>query len=492
MIDVIPQRRQRLYLAFILVLGLVLRLVKLGGQSFSYDEVYSSSLSAKSLGVVATRFCQTPALYHILLHFWLYLGRSDVIIRLLSVLLGMASLWVVYLLGKELLDAKHGLVGAFLLSISPYHIWYSQDARMYSLLVLLSSASMVFFIKFLRGKRGWPSVWWVLTTVLSIYTHYYAAFVLFAQATFYLIFLRKYRSLARPFGRALGAMAILVLPIFFLLSGGRFAQVLSEGAGANPFHIFSVPYTFFAFSLGFSYGPSVAELHWSTSLATVRPYLTLVLPAALLFSALFVLGLLSLWRERKRWILVLLYLLLPILGTCLISLIWPQVSYNVRYASSALSAYVIVLARGLLAPRNRMIRWGLMILVVIFSFVSINNHYHQQKYAKANYRWAAQFVSQNSQEGDVILATAFRAFKYYYRGPLVVHHLLWSPAFYRQMIAKGVRGFRRSWLVMSREWVADPEGKMKGYMRMTYPAVMETTFSNIYVGLFDLTATRED
>jgi mannosyltransferase len=493
MADDIARRHGNVLLALILVLATILRLVRLGSQSFSYDEVYSAILSAKSLAVVATRFGQTPTLFHILLHFWLHLGRSDAMIRLLPLLFGIASLWVVYLLGKKLMDVRHGLLCSFLLAISPFHIWYSQDARMYSLLILLSTASTLFFVKFLQEKSGWPKIWWVVTTGLAIYTHYYATFLLFCQGAFFFLFLNKYRPLMRRFGYSLGIMVVVILPIFFLyFSVGRHGVLLAEGAGGNPLQIFSLPYTFFAFSLGYSYGPSVAELHWLTSLAALRPYLIQLVPAALLFSVIFALGLRSLWRERERLVFILLYLMVPIAGGCLVSLVWPQISYNVRYISIALPPYGLILTRGLLAPRNRTIRWVLTGLVVVVTLYSVHNYYYQDKYAKARYRWAAQYVSTHAEEGDIILAAPLKPFTYYYPGPLTVHTALWSPTFYRKMIAARIRGSQRAWLVMGREWDRDPEGKMKSYMNSKFPTVIETTYTNLYMGLFDMTSNHGD
>jgi uncharacterized membrane protein len=493
MIETISRKKQNIYLWFILALGTVLRLIRLGSQSFWYDEVYSANLSAKSLQAVIPRFGQTPTLYHILLHFWLFLGRSDTMIRLLSVLFGVVALWVIYLLGRNFLDARHGLLCSFLLAISPFHIWYSQEARMYTLLILLSMVSVFFFLKFLQGQRGWPTVWWVVTSGLAIYTHYYAAFILFFQVIFFSVFHKKYRSLWRRFCYVLGYTAVIVLPIFILFFfGGRYASICAEGAGGNPVQIFSIPYTFFTFSLGFSYGQSVVELHRLATLVTVWPYGMLILPATLLFSVIIVIGLRSLWREREKFILVLLYLLVPMLGACLISMLWPQFSYNVRYVSMAVPAYIIILARGLLAPRRRIFKYSLLVLVLILTLFSLYNHYCRDKYAKEDYRSAAQFVSVNSEEGDIVLAPHLMSFEYYYHGPVLARSIIWSPKFYRQMIHRRVRGFHRVWFVLSREWGVDPDGKMRDYMRDTFPTVIETTFANLYLGLFDLSATQKN
>jgi len=364
---------------------------------------------------------------------------------------------------------------------------------MYSLLILLSAASALYFVKFLQEQRGRPGVWWAVTMGLAIYTHYYAIFVLLCQVAFFFIFLKTYRPVIRRFGYSLGIVAIMVLPIvYLLLGGGRYVVFLTQGAGGNPLQVFSVPYTFFAFSLGFSYGPSVAELHWSASLSTLRPYLSQILPVALLFAAIFALGLRSLWRDRERLVFILLYLITPIVGGCLVSLVWPQISYNVRYASVALPAYGLILTRGLLAPRRGIIRWGLMGVVVVVTLYSVHGHYFQDRHAKARYRWAAQYISAHSEDGDVILAAPLKPFTYYYQGPLTVHTAFWSPSFHEKMIAARVQGHQRAWLVLGRPWLMDPEGKLKDYMKRTFPTVIETSFTNLYGGLYDMTSTQGD
>lgn len=364
---------------------------------------------------------------------------------------------------------------------------------MYSLLILLSTASVLFFIRFLQQRRGCPGVWWILTTALALYTHYYAAFILLFQVGFVLFSWRQYRSRWSQFALALAAMAVMVVPIFLLLfPGGRYAALCAEGAGNNPLQVFSIPYTFFVFSLGFSYGPSIAELHMSTSLATVRPYLLQLVPAILLFTTGFIVGLRSLWHQGKRLIFLLLYLIVPIVGASLFALMLPQLSYNVRYVSMTLPAYSLLLARGLLSPKRRMVRWALLVGLLIFTFVSIHNYYYQDKYAKENYRLAAQIVTADSRAGDVILVTHLRPFEYYYKGDVATRNLFWSPRIHRHMIRRRIGNSQRVWLVMARDWASDPQGKLRDYMRSTYPAVRETTLANLYLGLYDLSSTQRN
>jgi len=483
----VTTKRHGVLLALILLLGAVLRLFRLSSQSFWWDEVYSASLSAQDLGTVLPRFGQTPAFYHVLLHFWQYLGRGDGTIRLLSVLFGVATLWVVYRLGRELLDSTQGLMCAFLIAVSPFHIWYSQEARMYSLLILLCTAATLFFVRFLKQSPGWPGLWWALMTALGLYTHYYALFVLGFQLLFLIIYRRRYRSLWPRVFWALLAVVLLVVPILLLFfPGGRYAMVCAEGAGRNPLRPFSVPYTFFALSLGFSFGPSVTELHHLAGWPTIRPYLGHILLAGALYTVLFLMGLRSLWSDRRRLSFLLLYLFVPIASACITVLFLPQLSYNVRYVSMVLPAYGFLMAGGLLVPARRLIRWGLLALVLVLVSISLYHYYADARYHKEDFRLAVEIISRHEQPGDVILATHLRPIKYYYHGDLAIHNLLWSPGFYRRMIDVRLQRYRRSWVLISRSWVSDPEDKMIEHMRGKYTAVRETTFTGLYLGLFDL------
>jgi uncharacterized membrane protein len=405
----------------------------------------------------------------------------------------MITIWLVYRLGIKLSNDTLGLWAAFLLAVSPFHIWYSQEVRMYGLLILLCTSSMYLFHRLTHKQSIWMVIGWIFTTALALYTHYYAVFIVCTQFIYGLLIWRSQKIQWPRVIMALVVLAALILPILIILfPGGRYAAVCAEGAGRNPITFFSIPYTFFAFSLGFSYGPSLAELHHSSSFATLRPYGLPLILGALLFATLFFLGLSSLRRNREAFLFLLLNLCIPIAGACLAALVLPQLSYNVRYVSMALPAYLFILAMGLTSLSLGHLRWFLLVGILICVFVSLNNYYFVDRYAKENYRLAAEIIEQNGCNGDVVLVTHLQPFRYYYDGDLTVHNLLWTPAFYRKLMAGQIRGFQRAWLVMSREWGADPQGKMKDFIRNNFPAVTETTFANIYLGLFELNARRTD
>jgi len=134
----------------ILLLGAILRIISLN-QSFWLDEA-TSALVVKDLNIVEilTKFSPAdfhPPLYYLLLKIWtIPFGISEISTRLLSVSIGLVTIWIVYLLGKRILNQNLGVTAAILMAVAPLHIYYSQEARMYALETFLVCLSAYFFL----------------------------------------------------------------------------------------------------------------------------------------------------------------------------------------------------------------------------------------------------------------------------------------------------------------------------------------------------------
>jgi 4-amino-4-deoxy-L-arabinose transferase-like glycosyltransferase len=179
----------------------------LGRQSYWYDEVVTVNLLHLRLrgllhGIRASE--STPPLYYVVAWFWARpFGTGEVGLRLLSAFTGIATVPVVYLCGRALVSVRVGLAAATLAAVSPVLIWYSQEARAYSLFVLLSAFSFLFFL-WSRRVASWRNLLlWSASSSLALMTHYFAIFLVLAEAAwlFALIGVRK-----RTFV-ALGAVA---------------------------------------------------------------------------------------------------------------------------------------------------------------------------------------------------------------------------------------------------------------------------------------------
>ena len=146
------QGRYKQAALFILILTVSagLRLYHLGFESIWLDEGYTIRFASYDLKRIFFLQDTSPPLYYILMHYWIRLfGESEFSIRLPSLLFGILAIIMIYRLGSAIFDREAALIGSLLLGLSVFHLAHSQDARSYSLAVLMSLASMYYFLRVL-------------------------------------------------------------------------------------------------------------------------------------------------------------------------------------------------------------------------------------------------------------------------------------------------------------------------------------------------------
>ena len=205
-----------LLLLVILAVAAGVRFYDLGNQSLWSDEGNSAAMATRSLGQIMSAAAHDiqPPLYYFLLHIWAQLfGYSETALRALSAILGLLLVAVAAELGRRLYSESTGLAIAFITALAPFQVYYSQEARMYMLLALLTTTSFLFFWCFLAGemallsrpvedsdpaptcaRRAWrwfpPSgVGMLLIWIAGLYTHYFFPLVIFINTVLYLCWL---------------------------------------------------------------------------------------------------------------------------------------------------------------------------------------------------------------------------------------------------------------------------------------------------------------
>jgi mannosyltransferase len=173
--------RQMLGVVTLTVAAAIVRFATLTSQSFWYDEAVTARLVHKSLIEMLRTIPQSetaPPLYYLIAWPWArVVGSGDFALRSLSALTGTVTVPVAYAAGRHLVSRRAGLALAALAAFSPILVWYSQEARAYSLLVLLSSLSFLFFVRaWHEPTRAWL-VCWSISSTLAITTYYFAAFL---------------------------------------------------------------------------------------------------------------------------------------------------------------------------------------------------------------------------------------------------------------------------------------------------------------------------
>ena len=168
------------------VLAAAIRFYRLGNQGFWYDESISALLVHFPPGQMfhlLPRSESTPPLYYCIAWVWVRVfGDGEAGLRSLSAVAGVVTVPVVYALGVRLASVRAGLIAAAIAACNPLLIWYSQEARAYQLVVLLSAASLLAFTYVLERPGPRPVAAWAIVSALALTTEYYAILVVVPEA----------------------------------------------------------------------------------------------------------------------------------------------------------------------------------------------------------------------------------------------------------------------------------------------------------------------
>jgi mannosyltransferase len=189
--------------ALVVVAGLVglaaaLRFYGIGHQGFWFDEANTAQLvrfsPGKMLGLIPQSE-STPPLYYCVAWVWARVfGDHEAGLRSLSAVVGVLVVPVAYAVGARLISRRAGVIAAALTACNPLLIWYSQEARSYSMLVLLTALSLLAFVWARDAPTPRVLTAWVLAAGLGLATHYFAAIVVVPEAVWLLVVHRRRRA----------------------------------------------------------------------------------------------------------------------------------------------------------------------------------------------------------------------------------------------------------------------------------------------------------
>jgi 4-amino-4-deoxy-L-arabinose transferase-like glycosyltransferase len=194
------------------VAAAALRFTRIGHQSFWLDESYTVDLVQRPFGDMLSGVASdesTPPLYYIVAWLWEKLfGHGEAGLRSLSALFGTLAVPAAWAAAREWFGParapRAGLIAAALVAFNPFFVWYSQEARSYSLLVLMAALTLLFLA---RRSYGW----WALTAAVALLTHYFAAFLLVPEAI-WLLWSQRERAAWLATG-AVAAVGVALIPL---------------------------------------------------------------------------------------------------------------------------------------------------------------------------------------------------------------------------------------------------------------------------------------
>ncbi len=397
--------RTTLYLGAMMLLVIGLSYFFFAGQSLRLDEAQSlwqSSRSPADILTIVSQDVHVP-LYHEILHFWrLYVGDGVVLARMLSLLFYLACIPAMYFLGKLAYSRSVGLLGALLLSISPFMNWYGNEIRMYTLFTLLVILNQYCYIRILKSRRDEPLTWlaYGATALLGVFTHYFFFLNLLGQAIFYFVRPRLFPpGSLRRFLIVAGIVVVTFAPWAWF--------VLSQGQAGNSEPGLAVPSTVDLFSAFSQFLFGFQNDNINTVFLSLWPVTILV-------------ALLSL-RQNKRIVPATEYLLLSVLFSVGIAFgisyaIPVFVSRYLIFTVPALYLLLVSLLGSFTPPVARASRAGLVALMLVMLGVEIMS---PTTPVKEDYRGAVNFIEANATPQDIVLLSApFTIYpvEYYYRG----------------------------------------------------------------------------
>ncbi|MGO9753947.1 MAG: glycosyltransferase family 39 protein [Solirubrobacteraceae bacterium] len=199
----------------ITAIATLLRFSTITSQSFWVDEATTVHEVGLSFGAMLHEIRvneTTPPLYFALAWAWTRLfGAGELGIRSLSALAGAALVPVAYLCGRELVSRAAGVFTAALVALSPFMIWYSQEARSYMLLALFSGLSLLYWARAARERGVLAPALWAAFSALAVLTHFFAGFLIAPEAL-WLVWRRRDRASVIAAG-AVAAVQLAVLPL---------------------------------------------------------------------------------------------------------------------------------------------------------------------------------------------------------------------------------------------------------------------------------------
>jgi uncharacterized membrane protein len=377
----------------VMALGAFLRFFRIGAQPLWLDEATSLRFAHQSLAELWNWSTivdpGNPPLYYSLLHGWVRFGDGEGALRALSALLGVITIPLVYALGRTIRDHRLGIVGALLFAISPFQVWYSQEARGYALLTLGATSAMWGVASLLRAPdrstrvrdAAGPWLAFVVGTTIALLAHNTAVFLPIGANVLMLGWWWKRGREPRGFLPTWMLAQLAVLLLWGSWLPALLRQVADGGAYAW------IPRPTFGSVLSGAY-----NVYAGVTRATPYPV------EAVLILGLAGLGLWS-WRTDRRWIaFVLVFSLAAPVGELLVS-VWRPIFLTQTLIWAAVPVCLTV-AAGLLCLRPRVFTAALVVLV-LFAGIGLRSYYFLHD--KEAWDQVAAFVDQRSHRGDAIV-----------------------------------------------------------------------------------------
>lgn len=355
--------------------GVFLLTFGLSWHSYTLDEVFSLNVSKNWSSMIDMLWNEEANMwfYYLIFHFWQKLGTGEFVSRSLSIIFAVGGIPFLYLVAKQLFNKKIAQISVLLLVINIFYVISSQFTRGYSLLLFLTLVSTYSLLQFKKNSKY--KFLYVLSATLSVYTHFYAGFVLLAHLLFEISGKRLKRNYLPFLFVGLSLVPLILSP----------SMQSTQVDWIDKPQLISLAGT--AFVLAGDY-PMLFIIYGLLSLV-ISPYV--------------------IKNIRTKFMFLSLWLFIPIVVSFLFSILVKPI-YQSVYFLIGLPPFLIFIAGAIASISKRGIRAILLVSIALLSFTRLTLWYSQN----TDYKWvftnndedwriATNFVNDQAIEGDVIV-----------------------------------------------------------------------------------------
>ncbi|HRW10111.1 MAG TPA: glycosyltransferase family 39 protein, partial [Caldilineaceae bacterium] len=461
-----PSRRSTTLLLALILAAFALRANHLDTQSLWYDEGVTATLTQRDLVELTTwtaRDIQPPLYYYVVAGWGRLAGWSEWSLRFVSAWWGTLLVPLMALLAFKLSRNRTvAIIAALLTAAHPLLVYYSQEARMYMMVVALGVLAGYYFLIAVDAPSIRRTTWlrYVLVATAAVYTHYFAFFLLLAFAMVGLVQTwPDRRRLLGVIGAHLAVALLFAAWLVPLLT--QFSTDRSYWQGT-----FKVAEAIRAIALRFVVGETVLEQFaptylWIAGVLTVLSSVTFLVHA---------------WRTkqaRQALFVTITWLLVPTACVLMLAIAVPK--FNVRYVLLALPGLILLWSYGAAAvTENRL--WqriritGIVLPLLAISAIADHNWFTDHSFLKAQWREAAAYVRLHHEPGEAVVLVSGHTWPVwdYYAPDLPAIHLpdlqildvdaVLDFAESGTALRHALQGYNGAWLVNWQEEVVDPTG----------------------------------
>ena len=466
---------------------------RVGYQSLWYDEILTF---LSSNGTLSHVLFQTEVktnilpLYYLIVHAFLALSDQDMFLRIPSVIFGSLTIPLFYYLVNHVFGPQMGLWASTFIAISPFHIFYSQEARPYTMFLFLCLLAFLLLQLSIEKKQN---------RFLKF------SFIIVGASTFYC------HTVAIPFLTFLGLYAVIVLSVdqwrhwistfltlgILLLPGLYRAFMIQEsGKVWQTFDPLLLPNILWAFTTGFSFGPSLLDLHGAERMEDILPRVLTIVSICILVFGLGLYGARRSFKEYNSTILSLaLFFFLPLTFMCLGAIVTSR-PFHVRHVVPSFLPFIVFLALGVHCLQKRYLKIVCAGLIIFISVFSLNNYYFDNRYHRADNKGVANFLMRHSTEGDLVVCmtpyTTTNLF-YYLSPPRHVKIIPFRPkskvVSSRQLperLQHDIAGRKHFWVFYKRSLDSKSKGLVEQHLDENYSSRLRFRSSNVKLILYEV------